>query len=104
MFSDQCFPKMSTGSPSRHSHLRYFWPPLSVILQSPGHTRSESEFNTAFDNYIKAVPATPVISQAQVENTVRMVNLTEKTPLSATYDQVVSADLSREAAKDILGK
>jgi glyoxylate carboligase len=64
----------------------------------------ESEFNTAFDNYIKAVPATPVISQAQVENTVRMVNLTEKTPLSATYDQVVSADLAREAAKDILGK
>ena len=64
----------------------------------------EAEFNTAFDNYIKAVPATPVISQAQVENTVRMVNLTEKTPLSATYDQVVSADLSREAAKDILGK
>jgi hypothetical protein len=45
-----------------------------------------------------------VISQAQVENTVRMVNLTEKTPLSATYDQVVFADLSREAAKDILGK
>ena len=45
-----------------------------------------------------------MISQAQVENTVRMVNLTEKTPLSATYDQVVSADLSREAAKDILGK
>ena len=45
-----------------------------------------------------------MISQAQVENTVRMVNLTEKTPLSATYDQVVFADLSREAAKDILGK
>ena len=49
----------------------------------------EAEFNTAFDNYIKAVPATPVISQAQVENTVQMVNLTEKTPISATYDQVV---------------
>ena len=45
-----------------------------------------------------------MISQAQVENTVRMVNLTEKTPLSATYDQVVSADLSRQAAKEILGK
>ena len=64
----------------------------------------ESEFNLAFDNYIKAVPATPVISQAQVEKTVKMVNLTEKTPISATYDQVVYADLSREAAKDILGK
>ena len=64
----------------------------------------EAEFNTAFDNYIRAVPATPIISQAQVEKTVQMVNLTEKTPISATYDQVVSADLSREAAKDILGK
>ncbi len=64
----------------------------------------EAEFNTAFDTYIKAVPTTPVISQAQVDNTVKMVNLTEKTPISATYDQVVYPDLSREAAKDILGK
>jgi NitT/TauT family transport system substrate-binding protein len=64
----------------------------------------EAEFNTAFDTYIKAVPATPVISQAQVDNTVKMVNLTEKTPISATYDQVVYPDLSREAAKDLLGK
>jgi NitT/TauT family transport system substrate-binding protein len=64
----------------------------------------DAEFNTAFDTYIKAVPATPIISQTQVENTVKMVNLTEKTPISATYDQVVYPDLSRQAAKDILGK
>jgi len=64
----------------------------------------EAEFNTAFDAYIKAVPTTPLISQAQVANTVKMVNLTEKTPLTVTYDQVVYADLAREAAKDILGK
>jgi NitT/TauT family transport system substrate-binding protein len=64
----------------------------------------EAEFNTAFDTYIKAVPATPIISQAQVDKTVQMVNLTEKTPISATYDQVVDADLSREVAKEILGK
>ena len=64
----------------------------------------EAEFNTAFDAYIKAVPATPVVSQAQVDKTVKMVNLTEKTPISATYDQVVYPDLSREAAKDILGQ
>lgn len=64
----------------------------------------ESEFDTAFDSYIKAVPVTPVISHAQVENTVKMVNLTEKTPISATYDQVVYPDLSRDAAKEILGK
>ena len=64
----------------------------------------EAEFNTAFDTYIKAVPATPIISQAQVDKTVQMVNLTEKTPMSVTYDQVVYPDLSREAAKEILGK
>jgi NitT/TauT family transport system substrate-binding protein len=64
----------------------------------------EAEFNTAFDTYIKAVPATPIISQAQVDKTVQMVNLTEKTPISATYDQVVYPDLSREAAKEILGQ
>jgi NitT/TauT family transport system substrate-binding protein len=63
----------------------------------------EAEFNTAFDTYIAAVPTTPVVSQAQVDNTVRMVNLSEKTPISATYDQLVYADLAREAAKDLLG-
>jgi NitT/TauT family transport system substrate-binding protein len=64
----------------------------------------EAEFNTAFDTYIKAVPTMPIISQAQVENTVKMVNLTEKTPIAATYDQVVYGDLAKEAAKDLLGK
>jgi ABC-type nitrate/sulfonate/bicarbonate transport system substrate-binding protein len=64
----------------------------------------EAEFNTAFDTYIKAVPATPLISQTQVEKTVKMVNLTEKTPLTATYDQVVYPDLAREAAKEVLGQ
>jgi vacuolar-type H+-ATPase subunit D/Vma8 len=64
----------------------------------------EVEFKIAFDSYIKAVPTTPVVSQAQVDNTVRMVNLMEKTPISATYDQLVYADLAREAARDLLGK
>jgi NitT/TauT family transport system substrate-binding protein len=63
----------------------------------------EAEFNTAFDSYIGAVPTTPVVSQAQVDSTVRMVNLSEKTPITATYDQLVYADLAREAAKDLLG-
>jgi len=65
---------------------------------------ADADFNTAFDTYIKAVPATPIISQSQVEKTVQMVNLTEKKPVSVTYDQAVYPDLSKEAAKDILGK
>jgi NitT/TauT family transport system substrate-binding protein len=63
----------------------------------------EPEFNVAFDAYIKAVPTTPIISRAQVDNTVKMVNLTEKEPMHVTYDQVVYDALAREAAKDILG-
>ena len=43
---------------------------------------SDADFNTAFDSYIKAVPTTPVISQAQVDNTVKMVNLAEKAPIT----------------------
>ncbi|HTI81378.1 MAG TPA: ABC transporter substrate-binding protein [Acetobacteraceae bacterium] len=65
---------------------------------------ADADFNTAFDVYIDAVPTTPVISPAQVDSTVKMVNLTEKTPLKISYDQVVYADLARQAAKDILGK
>ena len=65
---------------------------------------ADADFNTAFDVYINAVPTTPVISQAQVDSTVKMVNLTEKSPITVTYDQAVYADLAREAAKDILGK
>jgi NitT/TauT family transport system substrate-binding protein len=64
----------------------------------------EAEFNTAFDTYIKAVPTTPEISQAQVDSTVKMVDLTEKQPIHVTYDQAVYPDLAREAAKEILGK
>jgi hypothetical protein len=64
----------------------------------------EAEFNTAFDTYIKAVPTTPVVSQAQVANTVKMVNLSEKTPITATYDQLIYGELAREAAKELLGK
>ena len=64
----------------------------------------EAEFNTAFNTYIKAVPKTPIISQAQVDNTIKMVNLSEKTPITATYDQLVYPDLAREEAKDLLVK
>ena len=75
-----------------------------VLVRQYFQDTPEAEFNTAFDSYIAAMPTTPVISQAQVDSTVRMVNLSEKTPISATYDQLVYADLSREAAKDLLGK
>ena len=64
----------------------------------------EAQFNTAFNTYVKAVPSTPIISQAQVDSTVKMVNLTETTPISVKFDQVVYPDLALEAAKELLGK
>ena len=64
----------------------------------------EAEFNTAFDSYMKGVPTTPVIAQAQVANTVKMVNLAEKTPINPPFDKVVDNSLAEQAAKAILGK
>jgi ABC-type nitrate/sulfonate/bicarbonate transport system substrate-binding protein len=64
----------------------------------------EAEFNTAFASYLKGVPTTPVLSQVQVANTLRMVNLAEKTPIHPAFDQVVDNSLAAQASKDILGK
>ncbi|MFI4983296.1 MAG: ABC transporter substrate-binding protein, partial [Nevskiales bacterium] len=64
----------------------------------------EADFNTAFDSYMKGVPTTPVLTQAQVENTLRMVNLAEKTPIHPAFDKVVDNSLAQEAAKAILGQ
>jgi len=63
----------------------------------------ETDFNIAFDNYVKAVPTTPVVSEAQVSNTVKMLNLSEKTPIAPTFDQVMDMTMAREAAKAVLG-
>jgi NitT/TauT family transport system substrate-binding protein len=65
---------------------------------------SEAEFNTAFDSYVKGVPITPVIAPAQVANTLKMVNLAEKTPINPPFDKVVDNSLAEQAAKAILGK
>lgn len=63
----------------------------------------EADFNIAFDTYVKAVPTTPVVSPEQVTNTLKMLNLSEKTPLSPTYDQVTDMTMAREAAKAFPG-
>ncbi len=64
----------------------------------------EAEFNTAFASYMKGVPTTPVITPAQVANTLKMVNLAEKAPINPSFDKVVDNSLAEHAAKDILGK
>ena len=64
----------------------------------------DDDFNAAFDNYVKAVPTSPVITQAQVANTLKMLNLSEKTPIHPTYEQVTDVTMAQEAAKALLGK
>jgi ABC-type nitrate/sulfonate/bicarbonate transport system substrate-binding protein len=63
----------------------------------------DADFNIAFDTYVKAVPTTPIVSQTQVANTLKMLNLSEKTPLAPTYDQVTDMTMAREAAKLLPG-
>jgi NitT/TauT family transport system substrate-binding protein len=64
----------------------------------------ENDFNISFDTYVKAVPATPIVSEIQVANTLKMLNLSEKTPISVSYDQVTDMSIAREAANALLGK
>ena len=64
----------------------------------------EAEYNAAFDSYMKGVPTTPVVTPAQVANTLRMVNLAEKVPIHPPFDKVVDNSLAEQAGKDILGK
>jgi NitT/TauT family transport system substrate-binding protein len=65
---------------------------------------SDADYGAAFDTYVKGVPTTPVISRTQVANTLKMVNLAEKTPIDPTFDKVVDNSLAEQAAKDILRK
>jgi NitT/TauT family transport system substrate-binding protein len=64
----------------------------------------EADFNTSFDNYVRAVPTTPVVSPAQVANTVKMLNLSEKSPLHPTYEEVTDMTMAQQAAKELLGQ
>jgi NitT/TauT family transport system substrate-binding protein len=65
---------------------------------------SDADYSAAFDTYVKGVPTTPVISRAQVANTLKMVNLAEKAPIDPPFEKVVDNSLAEQAAKDILGK
>ena len=75
-----------------------------IVARVFHRTCRRPNFNAAFDTYVKGVPTTPVVNPAQVANTLKMVNLAEKTPIHPPFDQVVDNSLATQAAKDILGK
>ncbi|HZQ59949.1 MAG TPA: ABC transporter substrate-binding protein [Casimicrobiaceae bacterium] len=64
----------------------------------------EAVFNRAWTDYRKGIPASPVISQEQLQNTTNWLNITAKTPLKPKYEAVISSDFAQKAAADILGK
>ena len=55
-------------------------------------------------NYIKGVPDSPVITKTYYDNTLRWLNITAKSAVKTSYDEVVMNDVAMQAAKDILGK
>lgn len=55
-------------------------------------------------NYIKGLPASPVISPKQFVRTQEWLNITSAKKYTTKYEDVVSGELAERAAKDILGK
>lgn len=64
----------------------------------------EAVFKAAFESSLKGVPTHPLLSQHQFDKLLAWVNLTEKTPIQASYLDVVYPDLARQAGQEILGK
>jgi NitT/TauT family transport system substrate-binding protein len=58
---------------------------------------SNADYAAAFAEYVVGVPQSPLISKAQFDRTLSTLNLTTKPPLQVAYDQIVVADLAREA-------
>ena len=65
---------------------------------------AESLFNKIWEDYRKGIPATPVIGSEQLKKTVNWLNLTAANRMNPDYATVISADIARAAATDILGK
>lgn len=61
-------------------------------------------FDLAWNNYVKAIPATPVISQTQFDNTRKWLDVTAKQPLKVQFKDSIINSFAEEAAADILKK
>jgi NitT/TauT family transport system substrate-binding protein len=56
-------------------------------------------FTSVFKRAIKGLPAEPILTDHQFTQLLKWVNLTEKTPIKVKYEDIVYADLAREAMK-----
>lgn len=65
---------------------------------------SDDEYSAAFDSHFKGIPKTPVVSQDQLDQTLKMMNLTEKTKLSASMSEVADMTFAKTAKEQVFGK
>jgi NitT/TauT family transport system substrate-binding protein len=61
-------------------------------------------FNLAFAKYLRGIPTSPVVTPDQLAKIVDWLNLSEPTPISVRYADVVAPDIAIQANKDILAK
>jgi NitT/TauT family transport system substrate-binding protein len=57
-------------------------------------------FDATFAKYTKGLPTGPMITQAQVDNTVAWMNVAKKTPITGKYEDVVEPSLAREITRE----
>jgi hypothetical protein len=74
------------------------------ILQARFPNFDPAILQKAWPNYIKGIPDSPVITRAYYDNTLRWLNISAKTAVKTSYEEVVMNDVAVQAAKDILGK
>lgn len=54
-------------------------------------------FKSVFDRAVKGIPTDPLLTERQFTELLKWVNLTEKTPISVKYTDIVYPELAREA-------
>ena len=74
------------------------------VIRAAFPTMSDADFDRAYADSIGGIPQSPVATAEQVQNTVAIINLTQKTPIKVDYLQAVYPDLARQAEAAILTK
>jgi NitT/TauT family transport system substrate-binding protein len=71
----------------------------------PAFSEMDDEiFNLAWNNYVKAIPDSPQITEQQFDNTKKWLNITAKQPLQVKYKDSIVSTFADEAVADIMKK
>jgi NitT/TauT family transport system substrate-binding protein len=72
-----------------------------AILKTYYPDMAEDEFNAAFDSGVKGMPTTPVIPANYYDNSLKMINLTEETPITLKYEDVIDGSVAEKVAQEL---